>query len=755
MKEHRRTMKFPIVRPPNKLYANIFLSLIICILVTIIALSSTLYKSFERIALSNLYASEKNSLSQSSYSAKSMIENSTNYALQIYADPQFDKLLHYTAPSREETNAAIYRLNTYLTVNYFFHSIYIYSKSSETIYSASLTYLNPIQRIDDFEDTKARGLIENFSSYKRLTPIPRVIPVQSPLQSASPTANVYTLVFYDLQGQSKNVDNVIMMNVPERWMKEAINSLDMDKNGSTFIIDGKGRLVTSTDTMPFLADLSDRSYVNKVLTDSAQAASGYFVANVEGVKSLVVYSKPEFTDWTFIRVLPYDTIMGKIEAMKRTVLLVCFVILILGLSISFLLSRSVYKPIEKVVSRLNVLMKEKRNNHYQLKQNFIRQLIQNSGNKKSLDVELSLKEYDISMDPSRDFVVLLLSIDRFDEFSSRYRFEDRELLRYGIMNIAAEWFGPVGICECVDMEEMTIAVVLNGRFPSAQSLIEIVKKVQDSTVHFLGLSLTVSISSVGDSLFELSDLYHEALQQLEYKFINGYRSVLYNRSQRDQTVAPFIHPTGLESNMLETIKLGKATEAKEWFVEIVRSIDPPSYIVYNMLFNQLAYSISTTALLPDKSSGVSIDYDFGSFIQRLHKLETLQDVQDHFCRLIDQLCLYMQERKVTKHDSLVATIDLIIQQNYADRELSLFKIAELIDLSPAYLGRIFKKLTSKSIPDYLNEYRIDRAKELLLTTNDSIDEISQKTGYNNNAYFYRVFKKYTGIRPAEYRNHRN
>jgi AraC-like DNA-binding protein len=747
-------MKTSDARTSRKLYSNILLSLIACIIVTIVTLSSALYAGFERIALSNLYSSEKNSLSQSSYSAKSMIENSTNYALQIYADPQFDKLLHYDAPSSVERNTALNRLNTYLTVNYFFHSIYIYSKNSKTIYASSITPINPVQPIAEFVDSGARTLIEDFGSYKRLAPIPRVIPVQTS-QGTDRTANVYTFVFYDLQGRSKDLDNVIMLNVPERWMKDAIKSLDMNKNGSTFIIDGTGKLVTSTDTMPFLSELKDRPYVRKALSSSANEVTGYFVDDVEGVKSLVVYSKHDSTDWIFMRVLPYDTIMGKIQAMKKTVLLVCLVILLLGLSISFFLSKSVYKPMENVISKLNVLMKEKRNNHYKLKQSFLRQLIPNSGNIKPLELESELKEFNIEMDPASDCVVILLSIDRFEAFASRYPFEDRVLLRYGVMNIAAELFAPAGSCECVDMDEKTIAVVLNGSFPGVQPLIDIAKNVQDSISHYLGLSMSVSVSSVGDSLFELSDLYHDALQQLEYKFVEGYRSMLYDRQYRPQGAAPFVHPTGLENNMLETIKLGKSTEAKKWFDEIVRSVDSPSYIVYNMLFTQLAYSISTTAMQPDRGAGMSIDYDFGSFIQHMHKLETLQDVEAHFGELIDQLCLSFKEKKITKHDSLVASIDQIIQQNYFDRELSLFKMAELLDMSPAYLGRIFKKLTLKSVPDYLNEYRIERAKELLVSTHVSIEEISQKTGYNNNTYFYKVFKKYTGITPAEYRQHGN
>lgn len=739
-------------RTSKKLYANIFLSLIICIIVTIVTLSFALYANFEKIALSNIYASEKSSLSQSSYSAKSMIESSTNYALQIYADPQFDKLLHYTAPNSLDTNNALNRLSTYMNVSNFFHSIYIYSKNSKTIYATSQSSIKNIQEIEHFSDPDAVKLIENFNTYKRLAPIPRIIPIQTPFQGVEKLTNVYTFVFYDLQGPSKDLDNVIMLNVSERWMKEAIMSLDMNKSGSTFIIDSQGQLVTSTESTPFLTDLKDRPYIHKLLNASTVQPSDYFVDDVEGVKSLVVYSKHDQTGWTFIRVLPYDTIMGKIDAMKKNVLIVCTILLLIGLTVSYLISKSLHKPIDRVIARMNLLTNEKRNNQFKLKQDFLRRLIGDSSSKRLMDMEAKLQEYEIGVDPYRDFIVILLSIDHFDQFSSQYNFEDRSLLKYGTMNIATELFGSLGKCECIDVDERHVAVLLNGDFQNTGPLRELALRVQESIQVYLNLSMTIAISEVGDNLFEISDLHKETVQLLEHKFVYGYRSILQTSHVPQPAQQVFVHPVALENNMLETLKLGKAEETRKWFNDILTATDHQSYIVYTMLFHQLAYSISTTAIHLEKSSGITFNYDFTHFVQQLHKLETLQDVRNHFSELIESICAGLKERKSSKHDNLVATVDKIIQEHYADRELSLFKIAELIDMSPAYLGRIFKKLIAQSIPDYLNEYRIERAKEFLSTTHDSIEEISQKTGYNNSTYFYKVFKKYTGITPAEYRN---
>ena len=84
-------------------------------------------------------------------------------------------------------------------------------------------------------------------------------------------------------------------------------------------------------------------------------------------------------------------------------------------------------------------------------------------------------------------------------------------------------------------------------------------------------------------------------------------------------------------------------------------------------------------------------------------------------------------------------------------DLKLSDIAELFFYKEVYLGRLFKSEVGKSFNDYINSQRIKSACSLL-TTPLSIIEISEQIGYNSVTYFNRVFKKYTGLTPTEYRS---
>ncbi len=103
-------------------------------------------------------------------------------------------------------------------------------------------------------------------------------------------------------------------------------------------------------------------------------------------------------------------------------------------------------------------------------------------------------------------------------------------------------------------------------------------------------------------------------------------------------------------------------------------------------------------------------------------------------------------------------IDIIIsyvEEHLADEVLTLKRISkEVVFLSEDYVGKKFQQRTGRKFTDYLNEKRIERAKVLLRTgRNERNETIAMKVGYGNNPeYFCKIFKKYTGYTPKEYRS---
>ncbi|MBR4159897.1 MAG: response regulator [Spirochaetia bacterium] len=92
-----------------------------------------------------------------------------------------------------------------------------------------------------------------------------------------------------------------------------------------------------------------------------------------------------------------------------------------------------------------------------------------------------------------------------------------------------------------------------------------------------------------------------------------------------------------------------------------------------------------------------------------------------------------------------------IEKNYQE-DINLNKISNYVSLSKNYFCNIFKKETGMTIWDYLIRIRMEEAKRILLETEQKTYEISEKVGYDDPSYFGRLFKKYTGFTPIEFRD---
>ncbi len=91
-----------------------------------------------------------------------------------------------------------------------------------------------------------------------------------------------------------------------------------------------------------------------------------------------------------------------------------------------------------------------------------------------------------------------------------------------------------------------------------------------------------------------------------------------------------------------------------------------------------------------------------------------------------------------------------IEKNY-QKDLNLKEISDSLNINSIYLGQLFQKEIGILFSDYINNFRINKAKDLLVNTSLKVSEIGELVGYSNKNYFYRKFKSIVGITPSEWR----
>lgn len=118
----------------------------------------------------------------------------------------------------------------------------------------------------------------------------------------------------------------------------------------------------------------------------------------------------------------------------------------------------------------------------------------------------------------------------------------------------------------------------------------------------------------------------------------------------------------------------------------------------------------------------------------------------HF--VITKTMEYVEE--VEKSQTIIEKAKKYIQEHYIE-DITRNDVAAIVFLTPDYLAKMFKSETSVSIKEYINQCRIDKAKDLLRNSNANISMIASEVGFDNFSYFSTVFKKLTGTNPNLFR----
>ena len=140
--------------------------------------------------------------------------------------------------------------------------------------------------------------------------------------------------------------------------------------------------------------------------------------------------------------------------------------------------------------------------------------------------------------------------------------------------------------------------------------------------------------------------------------------------------------------------------------------------------------------------------NFSSFVSNQHNNTDIKEI----VKAILSEVIHVRENLTSRSESFLSEVLTIIENEFANEQISLSMLAQRVNVSPAYLSTVFKQEKDMTLSQYIIEKRIKKAKEYLKTTNMSISDISANVGYYNANYFSVLFKKHVGLTPREYRN---
>ena len=280
--------------------------------------------------------------------------------------------------------------------------------------------------------------------------------------------------------------------------------------------------------------------------------------------------------------------------------------------------------------------------------------------------------------------------------------------------------------------------------------IEIIEKARNLVRQMrkmVGSSFRLGIGKVGE-LSEMTRSYNEALNAL----------VITTGSVAHADDLPIgcdyeeDYPIHLEKKLFEEVEKGEINNAVatarrffDWMAE------SGSESLMEIRTKVLEFSLWAEHIAYEKGG---MTYQFHSrqdYLPSLMGMDNLDDLEKWFVEKIMNACQNILGKRRDKSKNVIEMSKDYIKENF-NKDISLDEISRAVNISPYYFSRIFKEGTGENFIEYLTSIRIEKAKELLSTTEYSMKEIGMMCGYSDPNYFSRSFKKNVGVTPTEYKN---
>lgn len=351
----------------------------------------------------------------------------------------------------------------------------------------------------------------------------------------------------------------------------------------------------------------------------------------------------------------------------------------------------------------------------------------------------------------KNILVFYFKLDNLLEIKEIYKKEQYYIFEKLFLNVCDSFLGNYYNVNIFPVSEHYYAVIESydscvGYKHILESTFELIRRLKEIILSTFNTTLTVGVSEIGSNIKELC---RQAHQSLEYYFIRGKDSIIHYKD-----IASFAANTsGLHLEIEEfkrILEIRDREKTHEYIKELskmiknssVQSIQEVYSVFIHLLFILNGY-LNNMGLNFKDIFKVNVD-----FYEKIGRYNTVDEIALWFKNMLDWIDEFV--RGNDKLDYRIKKVIQFIQKHYHE-DISLNTMADIVNITPNYLSKLFDKEMGTSFTEYLVQFRISKAKDMLMSSDYSINEISEMIGYPNLQHFYKMFKKITGKSPNEYR----
>ena len=345
----------------------------------------------------------------------------------------------------------------------------------------------------------------------------------------------------------------------------------------------------------------------------------------------------------------------------------------------------------------------------------------------------------------KDLRGMSLSVIKIDSTERFLSSDLQELLQEKILELLKRMFA-VSVYSYI---YGTFFFVLDaGKNSAEDSLKKLYENLKDCMQIFPQLKFSIFGTEIKDSVYEAKECLRKLLP---LRYDSG-KSVFYSSSlpscetkHDEDEIQKFLDDWNRRTSLFFSRVDADVEEETASFTQSLKDLSP------RLAEKVLLAAGRRVAILSEENFCGGLAWEADTLKKSICIAQNLDSLKKRFT---DETVLFVQDYYDSRKKESVRPVrlaDAYMQEHYSDYDISLETVAEKVGLTPSYFSALYKKESGNGFLESLTELRINKAKELLQTTNNTIAKISEAVGYTDVKYFSKTFRKITGIKPNEFR----
>lgn len=387
-----------------------------------------------------------------------------------------------------------------------------------------------------------------------------------------------------------------------------------------------------------------------------------------------------------------------------------------------------------------------------LKYRYLNELIFDSDDIERLKMKMEFVDIKFS---SETFIIAVIEMDELADFKEEVSEESRLLSKMKVFDVIGEMFNPHGLFFETNNEEFICIYFCNEDLSISKNEKDFSEKLEaicEAVLSKTHKSISVGCSGAGYGIGSVKTCYKDAKKALEHRLFTGKGSIINIKDIKAYTSLSYNLSKDYESKLLSSLRVGDRNNVSKIIENVFDEMKKCKNIEVTN-FHQVCIELFSIASRILMEFEINMEEVFGKrflYFEEVKKYKTLSDAKEWMIFVLHQIIDFILNTKILKTKRIIESSREYIDKNF-EKELSLEQMAQMFHISPNYFSGLFRLSVGQSFMEYIIEKRIEKAKQLLGQEDIRSFEVGEKVGYDNPYYFSRIFKKYTGLTPSEYR----